>query len=266
MLQPLARKLSVARPVARQNGKAFLLVVRFPRKTLKRLLPSALSRRAELESFKETHINRALRGFRGETTYVEIGVRDAACITQIAATTKYAIDPAPIDPTGSRWNGVELFSVTSDDFFRNNAITELGPRPVHVALADGLHEFRQTLRDILNLERFMSTSGVVFVHDCNPPTRRHAEDMNGPWNGDVWKVAYYLRTYRPDLGFFTLDCDWGVGVVTGFAKRPPAPRAQDVERVAALDYDFLDSDRRSILDLKSKLVSAPFFAWRRMAT
>jgi methyltransferase family protein len=233
---------------------------------LKRLLPKAMRRRMELESFKETHINRALSAVKGETTYVEIGVRDAACITQIRALRRCAIDPAPVDPEGARWKGVELFRVTSDDFFQNNAIDELGRRPVHVALADGLHEFRQTLRDILNLERFMSPSGVVFVHDCNPPTRRHAEDLNGPWNGDVWKIAPYLRTYRPDLGFFTLDCDWGVGVVTGFSRHPPTPRSEDVEKVAALDYDFLANDRRAILRLRSRLYSAPFFAMRRITS
>jgi hypothetical protein len=124
---------------------------------------------------------------------------------------------------------------------------------VHVALADGLHEFRQTLRDVLNLEKMMHPKGTIFLHDMNPLTRENAEDMNGEWNGDVWKVAVYLQRHRPDLSYFTLDCDYGVGVVSGFTVQPPESLPAEVEAVASLDYDVLAQSRREILKLKSPL-------------
>ena len=191
------------------------------KKVVKSLLPRSVIRRYENELYKETHINRALRRVRGSTRYLEIGVRDGECIRQITAGHRIAVDPAPLNLESPNWNGVTVHCATSDDYFAEVADEELAAASVNVALADGLHEFRQTLRDILNLERFMSPFGVIFIHDCNPPTRNHAENVNGPWNGDVWKVAYYLQRYRPDLNYCTLDCDWGLGMVSGFSKSAP---------------------------------------------
>ncbi|WP_354694225.1 class I SAM-dependent methyltransferase [Elongatibacter sediminis] len=72
-------------------------------------------------------------------------------------------------------------------------------------MVDGLHEFNQALRDVLHLEPHMARDGVIFVHDCNLSTRRHEQDMKGPWNGDVWKVYYFLSCFCANLQFFTLD-------------------------------------------------------------
>jgi Methyltransferase domain len=229
---------------------------------LKRLLPFSLLRRYEHELRKETHINRALRLFGSDAAYLEIGVRDGACIRQISAGRKYAVDPEPVDPAFIGQDGTHMAQMTSDSFFSEAAPALLGAAPVHVALVDGLHEFRQSLRDILNIERHIVPQGIVFVHDCNPPTRQNAEERNGPWNGDVWKVALYLARFRPDLAFFTLNCDWGVGVVSGFSRTPPAVREEGVEEIAALDYDVLDRDRVSILRLRSPLAMAGFLARR----
>jgi hypothetical protein len=146
-----------------------------------------------------------------------------------------------------------LHKQTSDDYFRDTAGAEFLNREVHVALVDGLHEFRQALRDVFNLEPYMARDGVIFIHDCNPPTRENTENVNGPWNGDVWKVALYLRLHRPDMKFFTLDCDWGLGVVSGFSKDAPTPEGRNIEQIAALDYDDLARNRSQFLNLRSPL-------------
>jgi len=229
------------------------------RQYVKGILPPSVLRRYEHELRKETHINRALRQFAGETRYIEIGVRDGSCIREITAKRKYAVDPASIDPEKIASDGTEVFEVTSDQFFAEFADTVLPKNSVHVALADGLHEFEQTLRDILNLERMMPSDGVIFVHDCNPPTRRHAEDMNGPWNGDVWKVAEYFRRYRKDLSFFTLDCDWGLGVVSNLSSVPREPDTAGILEISMLDFSYLDANRDAVLNLKSPLYSQLFF-------
>lgn len=224
------------------------------RKIVKSILPGPILSRLEREYAKETHINRSLSRFTGKTTYLEIGVRYGHCIGQIKAHTKIAIDPAPQNLDNPAWSGIELHQQTSDEYFREITPDKLESNPINVALVDGLHEFRQTLRDVLNLERLMSPRGVIYIHDCNPPTRGHAEGLERDWNGDVWKVAYYLRHFRPDLKYFTLDCDWGLGVVSGFTRNPPSPNEREIERTAALDYDLLARNRNKILNLKSPLL------------
>ena len=218
----------------------------------------------EAECRKETHINRALRLFRQETTYIEIGVRDGACISHINAQSKAAVDPSPVDPVFIESDGTTLFQTTSDRFFESDAATWLDVRKVNVAFVDGLHEFKQALRDVLHLEPLMAEKGIIFVHDCNPITRRHEQDMNFTWNGDVWKVLYYLSKYRPDLQYFTLDCDWGLGVITHFSRQPPSPDCERVELVKSLDYSVLEENRHAILRLRNPLHSRYFFSRLRL--
>jgi hypothetical protein len=95
----------------------------------------------------------------------------------------------------------------------------------------------------------------------NPPTRNHSELRNGGvWCGDVWKVAYYIRNYRPDLTLFTLDCDWGVGVLTGFgAATSAAPSAAILEECQQIDYDLLERQRHALLRLRPVWYSHLFF-------
>ena len=219
-------------------------------KTIKKYLPRRLVRAYALECQKETHINRALRGFRGDAVYVEIGIRDGACLRQIKADRKAGVDPAPVLAGQALDGQTTVFPMFSDDFFKTNCDAWLAGEKINVALVDGLHEFEQCLRDLFNLERHMSRDGVVFIHDCNPPTRKHAEDMNGPWNGDVWKVLVFLARHRPELRYHTLDCDWGLGVVTGFGAAPCEPKTADVLAIKQLDYSHLEASRRAILRLR----------------
>lgn len=232
------------------------------KKIVKNILPYGIVRIIQSELRKETHINRALRALNGHT-YVEIGVAKGHCFRQIAASSKIAIDPKPKDFGKELAPGESLFKMTSDAFFAECAEKILTPGKVDVAFVDGLHEFRQALRDIINLEKFMSRRGIVFVHDCNPPTREHVEVRKGSWTGDVWKVAYYLTTYRRDLRFYTLNCDWGLGVITGFGSSPGSefPPADIVNACEQLDYSLFEHRRKHILRLRPFWYSPLFFGF-----
>jgi hypothetical protein len=83
--------------------------------------------------------------------------------------------------------------------------------------------------------------------------------MSGTWNGDVWKVPYYLSLSRPDLQYFTLDCDWGLSVIRGFSPNPTPPDQKLIARVKGLDYSVLEANRNSILALRNPLYSWFFF-------
>lgn len=221
------------------------------REFAKRVLPTNISETLRAELRKETHINRGLRALGG-ITYIEIGVAAGKCFQQIAASRKIAIDPKPKDFGDTLLPGESFFKMTSDTFFAEYADLVLQLGEIDVAFVDGLHEFPQALRDVINLEKFMSSKGIIFMHDCNPPTKEHTEIRRGESTGDVWKCAYYFSNYRPDLHFFTLDCDWGLGVLTGFESshgRKP-PDSEFIDKCNSLDYSLLEKDRKSILRLR----------------
>jgi hypothetical protein len=200
--------------------------------------------------FKESYINEALAD-RSPSLYVEIGVRWGESLRQVNAHRKIGIDIEQHSALAPLRPGESFFEMASDDFFAREAAQVLAAEGVDVALVDGLHEFSQTLRDVLNLERFMKSDGVIIVDDCNPPTSDRAVDTptGGTWNGDVWKIAAYLREERPDLHYWTVDADQGVGVVTGFGSAAPWPDESTVRRYKALPYSHLAGNRAKVLNL-----------------
>lgn len=209
---------------------------------------------------KETHINRALRSLNGRT-YLEIGVRNGECFRQIIAPCKIGVDPDRQD-FGKELPNESFYENESDEFFAQHADHLFTKQNIDVALVDGLHEFRQALRDVLNVERYISPNGIIFIHDLNPATRKLAEVRDGgAWNGDVWKIAYYLRKFRPDLHFFTLNCDFGLGVLTGFGRsqRKDSCLQAIIDECKNLDYSVLERNRRTLLNLKPCWYSRFFF-------
>jgi Methyltransferase domain len=201
--------------------------------------------------FKETYVNEALRQ-RSDSTYVEIGVRDGESFRLARASRKIGIDPVRRPALASLRHQEEFFEMTSDRFFDEVASEVLKDRSVDVVLIDGLHEFRHALRDLLCVERYMREDGVVVLDDCNPGSEGAAAATGdgGAWNGDVWKVAAYVRQVRPDLSFVTVDADQGVGVVVGFGASSSVPAVETVvEHYKALSYSDLDRDRAFLLGL-----------------
>jgi hypothetical protein len=218
-------------------------VARISRPLRRRLLPNR---------FKETYVNRALVRYDRPTLYLEIGVREGESFRLAIADTKIGIDPDRMPMMARLQAGERFFQATSDEFFEDLAEDVLEPASIHVALIDGLHEFRQVLRDLTHLERYMRSNGVVILDDCNPPTPERGSDtplIGGKWNGDVWKLPVYLIAERSDLAVATIDADEGVGVVTGFGT-PVQPVDQAlIARYKLLPYEYLASDRTRVLNL-----------------
>src|SRR5918995_1926976 len=126
-------------------------------------LSRPLRRRLAPNRFKETYVNRALARYERPTTYIEIGVREGESFRLSRADSKIGIDPERTPSMTVLRPGERFFETTSDEFFAEDATDVLAPASVHVALVDGLHEFRQVLTDLLNLEPYMRTDGVVIV-------------------------------------------------------------------------------------------------------
>ena len=132
----------------------------------------------------------------------------------------------------------------------------------------GLHNFQQSLNDTLNSLKYISHDGFIILHDCNPISEARAtpversydeiqvkienneiEGWDGGWNGDVWKTIIYLRSIRSDLEIFTIDSDQGLGVIKfGDSQLLPFNKFEEVK---VLDYQFLEKDRKNLLNLVS---------------
>lgn len=197
------------------------------------------------------------------TTYLEIGVRKGDSFLPIHCPRKIAVDPKPIHPNlanNLRCNKDQYFQETSDDFFNEYKLL-FKYQKIDVALIDGEHSYRQSLKDVENVVHHLSDDGFILLHDCNPRKAIHAtpieklaeakkaKEWDKYWNGDVYKTIIHLRANRRDLTVFVLDCDWGLGIV----KRGQS--AQDIEisnqEILEMDYAFFDKHREKLLNLKA---------------
>jgi Methyltransferase domain len=188
-------------------------------------------------------------------TYLEIGVQKGRSFQLVGErTSAVGIDPEPLLPPGA--GSGQVFAVPSDDFFRDHDLREvLDGTPVDLAFIDGMHLFEFALRDFINVERFCTPGSLVLVHDCNPPKAFMAsrERKTAIWSGDVWKLVIALQRARPDLSVAVVDVPpSGLGVITRLDPRSRVleDRYEDLRNeLIGLDYDWLERDRKRILNL-----------------
>ena len=135
-------------------------------------------------------------------SYLEIGTREGKNFDAIDIEYKVGVDPDP--------QAKATFRCTSDEFFTSEFV-----RKFDIIFIDGLHEWEQVSRDILNSLDCLTDGGCIILHDCNP---RSYESQLVPrqvknWNGDVWRSIVDLRTKRNDLNIFVIDTDEGCGII-----------------------------------------------------
>lgn len=202
-------------------------------------------------------------------TYLEIGLGGGRNFFKIKAPYKIAVDPK-FDFTGTyrfKWTIKNLCNVrarfyecTSDQYFAFKKPT----LRYDVIFVDGLHTYKQSLRDVMNSLDSLNDTGVIVMHDCNPQNEavaypaeslEHAATLNIPgwtdrWTGDVWKTICYLRSQRRDLKIFTFDFDYGLGIVT----RGKADTYLNLseKQLDKMTYADLERDRRNLLNLKDE--------------
>ncbi|WP_244604525.1 MULTISPECIES: hypothetical protein [Mesorhizobium] len=61
----------------------------------------------------------------------------------------------------------------------------------------------------------VSPGGAVVVHDCLPPHRAAANPsfFDGEWCGVTYKAYIDFVLGNPDLDYFTIDADYGCGII-----------------------------------------------------
>jgi hypothetical protein len=184
-------------------------------------------------------INRIIKS-KGYEDYLEIGVRDGECFKMIECSSKIGVDP---NPTSDH----TTYVMTSDAFFGD--LSE--DRKFDIIFIDGLHIDEQVDKDIENSLKHLKEGGTIVLHDCNPPTEKHALEYpvyespaNGNWNGTVYLSLIKLRLYRKDLLLKTVDSDWGVGILTKGESKTIDSFPSD-----SLNWNFFENNRNDILDL-----------------
>lgn len=190
-------------------------------------------------------------------SFLEIGYYKGWNFDSVNCDNKTTVDPNPCKTpdqeeleygNSMQLSGISyesLYKMTSDEFFSKEAKGSKWD----IVFIDGLHEAKQVTRDIENSLKHLSDGGVIVLHDCNPPTYEHTTtgDCGGNWNGDVYK-AVYKASIEPQNDFYTVDTDWGVGVLKrreGMRVNGTAGRGRD------LSWEEFDANRKEILNLIS---------------
>lgn len=196
-------------------------------------------------------VNHLLNLSSGDT-YLEIGVANGETLQAVTASQRIAVDPCPVFAVNTLPPNCYLHPVPSDDFFaslpanwRTDAI-----------LVDGLHEFRQTYRDLLCSLAHLNPRGFVLVDDTVPPDTIAAmpdQDMAirlsreaglrgpRPWMGDVYKVIRALHEFHPELEYFTMTGDERPQTVV-WPRHPTAPPTFQTHRISEIESLAYESD------------------------
>ena len=129
--------------------------------------------------------------------YLEIGCHNNEVFDKIEIE-KIGVDPI----SGGNYRG------TSDKFFKENV------KNFDCIFIDGLHEYNQTKRDILNSIEILNKDGIIILHDCLPPSISHQRvpRTRYTWNGDVWKAIVEARTWE-HVDTYTVTSDQGLGLI-----------------------------------------------------
>lgn len=171
------------------------------------------------------------------TSYLEIGYDIGTNFNQVNCKKKESIDPC----LGYYDCAKPTYKMTSDEFF------SLTKNTYDIIFVDGLHHSEQVDKDIENSLKILSSGGSVIIHDCNPQSKASQEVPRQirQWNGDVWKSIVRYRQ-RGNLGVCVLDTDEGLGIISSNICKVPIPFPIPFD----LTYEFLDSRRKELLNLK----------------
>jgi len=184
-------------------------------------------------------------------SYLEIGYYKGWSFDQIFCEKKLAVDPNPCKnswqetyPYGVSFEDSGLiYKQTSDDFFNLWRGSKWD-----IVFIDGLHEAKQVEKDIMNSLNHLSPGGTIVLHDCNPPEYLHTTTgINGCWTGDAYKAWVKFRYEHPEYITYTVDTDWGVGVI----ETPYEIYSNDGvgKLTKILDWQEFDKERKELLNL-----------------
>ena len=142
-------------------------------------------------------INKIIIDFQLKS-YLEIGCDQDEVYSKIKVENKAGVDPV---------SGGNI-RLTSDEFFKKN--TDF----FDLIFIDGLHEYSQVKKDIVNSLKVLNPKGIILIHDCMPLSYLDQAIPRGQrkWNGDVWKSIVHVRTLE-NVDTYTFIADRGIGII-----------------------------------------------------
>jgi hypothetical protein len=170
----------------------------------------------------------------GLKSYLEIGVFQGECFDKIECDVKHSVDPE-FEAT---------FRMASDEFFEHPM------RFYDLIFIDGLHTREQASRDIWNA--WNVNARFIVVHDTNPKTEWHTRPVEQYKRGEEWNGTTYLGALdflclmQEDVGFFTIDTDHGVTVISDEID-PIHHKIRMPET-----WEYFDKNRKELLNLQSE--------------
>lgn len=186
-------------------------------------------------------INNLIKKFQYES-YLEIGVADGSCFSQVSCKEKTSVDPA-LEPKYQ--SARPTFKMTSDDFFQTNE------KKFDIIFIDGLHHSDQVDKDIENSLKCLNENGIILLHDCNAITEisQRVPRETSYWVGDVWKsiVRYRNKTSKQEFGCVTLHLlpnEEDMSII-----KRTITHSFDVEMPDTLTYEWLENNRDNGLGL-----------------
>ena len=114
--------------------------------------------------------------------------------------------------------------------------------PFDIALIDSWHEYGTSWRDLQEAFRLIRPGGTLVVHDCLPPRAAvaGAQPIPGEWCGVSYQAYIDFVHDGDDLEFYTVDVDYGCGVIRKARKRSWLRRwASAVARLFPVSYTHL---------------------------
>ena len=155
------------------------------------------------------------------TDYLEIGCDQNQLFSKIKIKNKVGVDP---------FSGGNIRK-TSDQFFLENN------KKFDIVFIDGLHEYKQVKKDILNSIDCLNKGGIILVHDCMPDSlgKQAVPRYKMKWNGDVWKAIVDLRQNN-DLEIYTCEMDQGIGVISNKMNSQPLIINKPISKIKFKDY------------------------------
>jgi hypothetical protein len=151
---------------------------------------------------KLSFINKAISMFDSNScNYLEIGcdLNEVFNSIYLREENKVGVDP---------FRGGNM-RMTSDEYFANHEKTF---EVIHV---DGLHEYEQCQKDIINALECLSGDGIIILDDLLPKSESQEytpRKTNSFWSGDVWKVSVELMTSN-NLNFCIANIFPGIGIL-----------------------------------------------------
>lgn len=206
-------------------------------------------------------ISQAIETMRRPVDYLEIGVRRGETFFGVPAKSFVGVDPFPDFDTCTLPDGYEFFEKDSDTFFAEQS----GSLAFDFVFIDGLHQWRQAYRDVLNSLRVLRPGGLLLIDDVLPidwysaqsdpgileTARAQGTVSHSCWFGDVYKVLKIIDEKHPELDFLTFGerNPGNHGTAFVWRRQDQAPGSSPAARDEYFDYidalDFNDVFSRS---------------------